>query len=114
MATSRRWSRIEAEAAARRFAEAIRSRGAYAHIEVHARGVHLVVENSDEQGAYPVARATALDSAQFGLSFRRHTGRWETMPVVGTLDDVAEALLAMLAPYLERVDFPVAISGTGH
>jgi hypothetical protein len=36
------------------------------------------------------------------------------MPFAGPLDDVATTLVTTLAPYLQPVDFPSAISGSDH
>ena len=107
-------SRVEAQACAVRLQALIRARGDYTHVGVRAHGAQLIVEVHDGDEPYPVARLTSLGAGEFGLSFHRHTGRWEPMPFVGPLEDVADDLIACLAPYLERRELPVGISGTGH
>ena len=69
-----------------------------------ARG-HLLIENRSAQ-AEPdvVARSTPLGAGSYGLSFRIHTGRWEPMPVSGSLADVAAATVELLGPYLAPYD----------
>ena len=80
----------------------IRALGPYDHVEVHARRGHLVIEPDPDD---PVARVTPAGAGCFGLSFRSHTGRWETMPATGNLEEIATAAVEMLGPYLVRMDF---------
>ena len=82
----------------------IRRLGNYAHVSVHVQRGHLVVVSGDD--AWPVARLTPLGGDHYALSFHRHDGRWEPMPFSGPPDDVVTTLVATLAPYLQRVDFP--------
>jgi hypothetical protein len=48
-------------------------------------------------------RLTRFSSTTFGLSVKRHTGRWERTPFVGTLDEmvdtIANVLQHLVAPY---------------
>lgn len=37
-------------------------------------------------------RLTELGRGRFGLSFRRHTGRWEKTPFSGTLPELVDAI----------------------
>lgn len=83
----------------------IRERGDYAHVHVQARGGHLVVKTEDNQGTQVIiARATPIGGAEYGLSFRTHSGRWEPMPVSGKLEQIVEGLIEMLGPYLDRAN----------
>lgn len=83
----------------------VRARGDYAHVSVRARAGHLNVEVTNEQNeAWIVARATPIGDGSYGLSFRKHTGQYEPMPVSGTLDDVADGLTGFLAAYLDRAN----------
>jgi antitoxin (DNA-binding transcriptional repressor) of toxin-antitoxin stability system len=100
-------SALEADALER----ALRALGDYAHVVVRAERGHLNIFVDD--GA-PVARVTPLGAHQYGLSFHRHTGRWETMPFVGDLVPLAHDLVTALGPYLERPDFSGGIRGSGH
>jgi hypothetical protein len=85
--------------------------GDYAHVQVHARRVHLSIHTGEHD---PIARATPLGSGHYGLSFHSHTGRWERLPVTGNLEFVARVLVQTLAPYLERPGFSDRNSGSGH
>lgn len=87
---------------------AIAAAGDFAHVQVCARRGHLYIEPDPDD---PVARATPVAGEQFGLSFHSHTGRWEPMPIVGTLNEVGQAAADMLGPYLvaafsQRMDDP--------
>ena len=114
MRQNKTWSRWEAEESARHAEAAIRTRGAYEHVHVRPRGGHLVVETDTPEGPWPVARLTRLGADEFGLSFRRHTGRWEPMPFAGPLHNVVADLCDSLAPYLERDEHPLDTCGTDH
>lgn len=88
-------------AAAQRLQELIRKRGQCGHVEVRSRGQHLIVEVVDENGREPVARATAINAQDYGLSFRTHTGRWQPLPVAGKLEDIAGAITEELGAYID-------------
>ena len=79
-------SLLEADALLR----ALHGLGDYAHVAVRAERGHLNIFIDD--GA-PVARVTPLGAHQYGLSFHRHTGRWETMPFVGEVVPLAHDLV---------------------
>ena len=99
-------SLLEADALQR----ALHGLGEYTHMAVRAERGHLNIFIDD--GA-PVARVTPI-GAQYGLSFHRHTGRWEKMPFVWELVPLAHDLVTALGPYLERPDFSGGIRGSGH
>jgi hypothetical protein len=108
------WTRSEAEDAARQAEAAIRGRGAYDHVHVRAHGRHLVVETDTPEGPWPVARLTHLPTGEFGISFRRHTGKWEPMPFAGPLAKVVADLCDTLASYLARDEHPLDTCETDH
>jgi hypothetical protein len=94
-----------------RLRRGIHALGDYAHVEVHAIREHLDIGPAPDD---PVARATPLGGGQYGLSFHSHTGRWERMPVVGNLDEIAQAAVDMLGPHLTRWDFSDRMSDPDH
>jgi len=77
------------------------------YVRVH--GDHLILgrrapigpdgemENDDR------VRLTRLSTCLYGLSVRRHTGRWERTPFSGTLEKMADTILGcmqhLVAPY---------------
>lgn len=80
----------------------IRQRGQYAHVHVQARAGHLVIHTQDSQGGQViVARATPLGGMEYGLSFRSHTGRWEPMPISGSLEHIVDGVMDFLAPFVD-------------
>lgn len=48
-------------------------------------------------------RLTRLSTSTYGLSVKRHTGRWERTPFAGTLEEMVEIILGcmqhLVAPY---------------
>ena len=76
---------------------------------VRAHGDHLILgrrepigpdgemENDDR------VRLTRLSACLYGLSVRRHTGRWERTPLSGTLEEMVDTVLGcmqhLVAPY---------------
>jgi len=76
---------------------------------VRAHGDHLILgrqepigpngelENSDR------VRLTQLAATSYGLSVKRHTGRWERTPFAGTLEEMVDVILGcmqhLVAPY---------------
>ena len=77
------------------------------YVRVH--GDHLILgrrepigpdgdlENEDR------VRLTRLSASTYGLSVRRHTGRWERTPLSGTLEEMVDTILGcmqhLVAPY---------------
>ena len=88
----------------------LRASGDYQHVSVRAERGHLVIYSHDS----PVARLTPLEPETYGLSFQRHTGRWEGMPFAGSLDEMAHSVVDTLAPYLESYPPTDRNSGSHH
>lgn len=65
---------------------------------VRVRGKNLILGReeligpSGERVNDDRVRLTRLNSTTYGLSMKRHTGRWERMPFVGTLAELVETL----------------------
>jgi len=85
--------------------------GDYAHLSVRAERGHLNIRVDDGD---PVARFTPVGAHHYGLSFHSHTGRWQPMPFVGDLAQLAHDLVTVLGPYLARSDFSDRKSGSDH
>lgn len=100
-----RSSDLKFQAATIELQRLIRARGSYAHVRVRERAGHLNIEVLDAaQKPCIVARATPIGPSEYGLSFCGSSGKYEPMPVSGSLDDVAEGLTTLLAPYLDPVN----------
>jgi len=76
---------------------------------VRAWGDHLIIGRQEpfgpngEMEADDRLRLTVLNRSSFGLSVRRHTGRWDKTPFTGTLDELADVIWSLMqhivAPY---------------
>lgn len=93
------------ESSATRLEAMIHERGDYGHVHVKARAGHLHINTQDDQGVQtPLARATPLGGGQYGLSFRTHAGRWEPMPVSGSMEEILQGVIDLLGPYLDKAN----------
>ena len=63
------------------------------HLKVSRRGDSLTIYSEDSHGDVKHARLTHLGAGVFGLSFMRHTGRWEKTPLTGELRELVEDAL---------------------
>lgn len=76
---------------------------------VRTWGDHLIIGRHEpfgpdgEMAADDRLRLTVLTHSSFGLSVRRHTGRWEQTPFTGTLDELIDIIGSLMqhivAPY---------------
>lgn len=76
---------------------------------VRVHGDHLILGRREPwgPGGDPIeddrVRLTRLGGSSWGLSVRRHTGRWERTPFCGTLEEMVDAILGcmqhLVAPY---------------
>lgn len=69
---------------------------------VRVRGDHLIAGRRERIGPDQTAetddrvRFTRLGANFYGLSVKRHTGRWEKTPFRGTLEQTVEAVRAVM------------------
>ena len=80
-----------------------------AGVYVRVWGDHLIVGRHEpfgpegESEADDRLRLTVRSASNYGLSVRRHTGRWEQTPFTGTLEELTEVIWAymqhIVAPY---------------
>ena len=76
---------------------------------VRTWGDHLIIGRYESFGpdgepeADDRVRLTAQTANSYGLSVRRHTGRWEKTPFSGTLDELIDVVRSLMqhivAPY---------------
>lgn len=70
------------------------------YVRVH--GDHLIVGRAEnipgtsETENLDRVRLTRLSASTFGLSVRRHTGRWERTPFSGNMKDMVETILSVM------------------
>jgi hypothetical protein len=66
-------------------------------------GRHEVLGPDGELEPDDRVRLTARNATTYGLSVRRHTGRWEKTPFTGTLEELTDVICAymqhIVAPY---------------
>ena len=76
------------------------------YVRVH--GDHVILgrpspEGDDEQQSDDRVRLTRLTASKYGLSVKRHTGRWERTPFSGTIGELFEVILS----YMQHLVAPV-------
>ncbi len=80
-----------------------------ADLYVRVRGDHLILGRSEPIGPNAEmenddrVRLTRLSASAYGLSVKRHTGRWERTPFSGSMEDMVDTILGcmphLVAPY---------------
>lgn len=69
---------------------------------VRSWGDHLIIGRhepfgpNEEMEADDRLRLTVLNRSSFGLSVRRHTGRWEKTPFTGTMDELTDIIWSLM------------------
>lgn len=70
------------------------------YVRVH--GDHLIAGRRESWGTDPTpqdndrVRFTRLGANHYGLSVKRHTGRWQKTPFYGTLEQTVEAVCSVM------------------
>ena len=66
-------------------------------------GRHESIGSSDQMENDDRVRLTRLSASTFGLSIKRHTGRWERTPFSGNMEEMVDTILGcmqhLVAPY---------------
>lgn len=69
---------------------------------VRVYGDHLIAGRNERLGADSTAeiddrvRFTRLGTNHYGVSVKRHTGRWQKTPFSGTLEETVEAVCSVM------------------
>jgi hypothetical protein len=77
----------------------IEAHGPTAGMDVRKFGDHLILSRPDPSAAEGEPetddrlRLTALSARRWGLSLKRHNGRWEKTPFTGGLDELVTVIL---------------------
>lgn len=74
---------------------------ALAHLRVQKYGKSLTLLSGPDDDAQKHARFTHIAADSWGLSFPRHTGKWEKSPFTGTLDELVDTLVDNFPHYLD-------------
>lgn len=92
--------------------------GDFAHLHVRRQAEDIVIEQPGPPEApddrYPVLRLTPIGGFRFGLSLRRHTNRWEKLPVTGPLAQVLTDAVKMFSSWLASEPLLSDISETDY
>ena len=80
-----------------------------ADLYVRVHGDHLILGRREPVGPNGEmenddrVRLTRLSASTYGLSVRRHTGRWERTPFSGSMEEMVDTILGcmqhLVAPY---------------
>lgn len=71
-------------------------------LDLRVHGSNLILSRTEiyRVGEEPVrddrTRLTRLSRGQYGLSVKRHTGRWERTPFTGTLDEIVDIMRSLM------------------
>ncbi len=73
------------------------------HTAAHVRpyGKHLLIQVKRDDSLDTVARLTESSRNRYTSAFRTHSGRWEPLPAAGNMRQTTEAVVSMLASYLD-------------
>ncbi len=83
------------EAARARLVPLLEDNELTAGMSVRIYGDHLILARSDtgtEMDLSDRVRLTRLSASRYGLSVKRHTGRWERTPFSGTLKELVQVM----------------------
>ncbi len=83
------------EAARARLVPMLEDNELTAGMNVRIHGDHLILARSDpetEAETTDRVRLTRLNASRYGLSVKRHTGRWERTPFCGTLKEMVHVM----------------------
>lgn len=101
--------RSDRQAAASKLKSLLEAHEPTAGLYVRAHGDHLILGRMEPIGPQgqmeqdDCVRLTKLSTSTYGLSVRRHTGRWERTPFAGSLEEMVDIILGcmqhLVAPY---------------
>lgn len=81
-----------------------------AGLYVRIYGKHLIMGREEPWGPGGEiekddrVRLTRLNASNYGLSVRRHTGRWERTPFAGTMEEMVEIIQTLMQHLVASYD----------
>lgn len=84
------------QVAQERLSTLVAAHPATAGMYVRVHGDHLILGRTEEGRATDRVRLTKLATHRYGLSVKRHTGRWERTPFSGNLPEVMNAITGFM------------------
>ena len=101
--------RMEMHAAESKLQGLLDAHEATADLYVRVHGDHLIlgrrepIGSSDQMENDDRVRLTRLSASTYGLSVKRHTGRWERTPFSGNMQEMVDTILGcmqhLVTPY---------------
>ena len=95
--------------AQRQLAELLEHHAATVGMSIRIHGDHLILGRCDAEATshkvhdHDRVRLTRLSVRTYGVSVKRHTGRWEKTPFIGSLDEmvgvIGSVMQHLVAPY---------------
>ena len=79
-----------------RLATMLAAHAATAGMYIRVHGDHLILGRTEEGQPEDRVRLTKLASHRYGLSVKRHTGRWQRTPFSGNLQEVMNAITGFM------------------
>ncbi len=86
------------EQARQRLSQLLEQHPATSGMSIRVRGDHLILGRRDTTAPRSKpedddrVRLTRLSARTYGLSVKRHTGRWERTPFAGSLDEMVNSI----------------------
>jgi len=74
---------------------------ALSHLQIKKRGASLSLHSGQSPNENKHARFTHLRGPIWGLSFPHHSGRWETTPFTGSLEELLQTLVNDFSFFLD-------------
>ena len=91
------------EAARQQLIELIEQHQVTAGMRIRVRGQDLVLSREEDRELEDRIKFTRLGTNSYGVSVKRHTGRWQHTPFSGPLQEVVDAVTSfmqhLVAPY---------------
>ena len=82
--------------------ELIAQHDATAGMYVRVHGDHLILGREADHETDDRVKLTKLGPKSYGLSVKRHTGRWERTPFAGSMTDVVVAVNSFMQHLVAR------------
>jgi hypothetical protein len=73
------------------------------HLKARTRGKDLLIEAHDDGAVEELVRLSPVGPDQYGVSILWHNGRWQRLPVIGSLVEVVEGLRRDFAELLSAL-----------
>jgi len=94
------------ETAQRKLTQLLEENEVTSGMYVRVHGDHLIIGRNEEVTADlprdDRVRLTRLSPRTYGLSVKRHTGRWERTPFTGSMEDMVDTIMTCMQHLVAR------------